>query len=93
MRIDASHESFIREMRADLGLTGQQARQVQEVFARHQTAVNEAWSAVHTRLDAAIDSVTTEIEAILDSEQRADLHEWLMDKHGVSAGHDVGEGH
>jgi hypothetical protein len=91
--IDATHESFLQEMRADLGLTERQASQVQEIFARHQAAVNEAWSAVHTRLDAAIDSVTTEIEAVLDLEQRFELHEWLMEKHGVSAGHGVGEGH
>lgn len=91
--IDATHDSFFHEMRADLGLNDQQARQVQEIFTRHQAAVNDAWSEVHTRLDAAIDSVTTEIEAILDQEQRADLHQWLVDKHGVSSGHGQGEGH
>lgn len=91
--LDATHDNFFHEMRADLALNEQQARQVQEIFTRHQAAVNEAWSEVHTRLDAAIDSVTTEIEAILDSEQRADLHQWLVDKHGVSSGHGQGEGH
>jgi hypothetical protein len=93
MAIDATHERFLQEMRADLGLSEQQARQVQEIFTRHQAAVNEAWSVVHNRLDAAIDSVTTEIEAILDSEQRERLHEWLMEKHGVTSGHSAPEGH
>jgi hypothetical protein len=93
MTIDATHEKFLNEMRADLGLTEEQAIQVQEVFSKHQDAVNEAWSAVHSRLEAALDSVTSEIEAILDPEQREELHEWLIEKHGVSKEHGVGEGH
>ncbi len=91
--LDASHESFLSELQSDLGLTEEQAGRVQEILTRHQAAVNDAWTAVHSRLDAAIDSVTVEIEALLDSEQRAGLHEWLMERHGVREAHTVGEGH
>ena len=91
--LDASHEDFLRELHADLGLSEEQAGHVQEILSRHQAAVNEAWTVVHSRLGAAIDSVTAEIEALLDSEQRAGLHEWLMERHGVRDAHNVGEGH
>ena len=91
--INATHEGFFNEMRADLGLTEQQAAQVREIFNKHQQAVNDAWAAVHAMLNAAIDSVTTEIEAVLDPEQRAELHEWLVGKHGMATGHGYGEGH
>ncbi len=93
LALDATHEDFLRQMRADLGLTNPQASQIHEILSRHQAAVNEAWSAVHSRLDAAIDSVTAEIEAILDSTQRVGLHEWLMERHGVRDAHTVSEGH
>lgn len=93
LALDASHEGFLRELHADLGLTEEQAGRVQEILIRHQKAVNEAWLVVHSRLDATTDSVTAEIEAVLDSEQRVALHEWLMERHGVRAAHTVGEGH
>jgi len=93
MALDATHESFFQDMRADLGFTEMQARQVQQIFAKHQAAVNDAWSAVHTRLNAAIDSVTAEIEAVLEPDQREKLHEWLMERHGLRDAHGVGESH
>ena len=93
MALDASHESFLQGLSADLGLTAEQAGQVREIMSRHQAAVNDAWSAVHSRLEAAIDSVTAEIEAILDPGQREGLHDWLVERHGESAGHGTGVGH
>ena len=93
MALAASHGDFLRELQTDLGLTEEQAGRVQGVLTRHQAAVNDAWTAVHSRLDAAIDSVTAEIEVLLDPEQRAGLHAWLMERHGVTKTHTVGEGH
>ena len=66
---------------------------MREILNRHQAAVNDAWSAVHTRLEAAIDSVHAEIAEVLDSEQQAQLHEWLLARHGISASHPISEGH
>ncbi len=91
--LDATHEAFLGELSVDLGLTEVQVRQVHEILSRHQTSVNEAWTAVHSLLEAAIDSVTTEIEAVLDSTQREGLHDWLLERHGVSAVHNAGAGH
>jgi hypothetical protein len=90
--LDARHEDFLRELRADLGLTAKQAGQVHEILSRHQGAVNEAWSAVHSLLEAAIDSVTEEIEAVLKPGQRERLHAWLLERHGESVSHEMGEG-
>jgi len=93
LSLQASHEGFLQGLRTDLGLTEEQAGQIRQIMSRHQTAVNDAWSAVHSRLEAAIDSVTAEIEVILDPGQRAGLHEWLMERHGERDAHAVGEGH
>ena len=91
--LDATHEGFLRGLQEDLGLTEVQASRVHEIMSRHQAAVNDAWSTVHARLAAAIDSVTAEIEAVLDPGQRAGLHEWLVERHGVRDAHTIGEGH
>jgi len=58
---------------------------VHEILVRHQAAVDEAWSLVHSRLESAIDSVTAEIEAALEPGQRDRLSEWLSERHGESA--------
>ncbi len=92
LALDASHEQFLQELHDDLGLTAKQASQVQEILSRHQGAVNEAWSAVHSLLEAAIDSVTEEIEAVLEPGQRERLHGWLLERHGESVSHEMGEG-
>jgi len=91
--LDANHEGFLQGLRDELGLTEAQASQIRQIMSRNQTAVDDAWSAVHFRLEAAIDSVTAEIEVILDPEQREGLHEWLMERHGERDAHTVGEGH
>jgi hypothetical protein len=91
--LDASHEGFLRELRTDVGLSSEQAGRVREILSRHQGAVNEAWSSVHSRLEAAIDSVTREIEAILEPGQREKLHGWLMERHGESVTHRLRESH
>jgi len=93
LALDASHEQFLQELHDDLGLTAKQASQVQEILSRHQGAVNDAWSAVHSLLEAAIDSVTEEIEAVLEPGQRERLHGWLLERHGASVSHGVAEGH
>jgi len=91
--LDASHENLLADLQDDLGLSSEQSSQVQAILNRHQAAVNDAWSAVHSRLEAAIDSVTAEISEVLDSEQRVQLHEWLLARHGISSSHADGEGH
>ena len=83
--VDATHQSFLRELADDLGLTEAQATQVHEILVRHQAAVDEAWSLVHSRLESAIDSVTAEIEAVLEPGQRDRLSEWLRERYGESA--------
>jgi hypothetical protein len=90
--LDANHENFLQGLRSDLGLSETQASQIHEILSRHQAAVDESWSIVHARLESAIDSVTSEIEAILDSNQRVELHEWLMERHGLSDSHGADEG-
>jgi Spy/CpxP family protein refolding chaperone len=92
LALDARHEEFLQELQDDLGLTAEQAKQVHEILSRHQGAVNEAWSAVHTILEAAIDSVTSEIEAVLEPAQRRQLHEWLLERHGRAVSHEMSEG-
>jgi len=92
LALDASHEQFLQELHDDLGLTAKQASQVQEILSRHQGAVNEAWSAVHSLLEAAIDSVTQEIEAVLEPGQRERLRAWLLEQHGEPVSHEMGEG-
>jgi hypothetical protein len=91
--LDEQHRTFMRDLTADLGLTQTQAAQVHEVLARNQSAVDEAWSTVHTLIASTIDNVTAEIEAILDAEQRQELHEWLLERHGMSVTPGGGEGH
>ena len=91
--VNTNHEVFLADLQHDVGLSEEQAAKVHEIMSRHQEAVNDAWSAVHSNLAAAIDSVTSEIEQILDSDQRDALHEWLMRRHGLSGSNRVGEGH
>jgi hypothetical protein len=91
--LDTSQEGFQEDLQHDLGLSNAQAAQVFGILNRHQTAVNDAWHAVHSRLDAAIDSVHAEIAEVLDSEQQMQLHEWLLARHGISDARRVGEGH
>ena len=83
--LDTDHENFVEDLQHDLGLSREQAAQVHEILNSHQAAVDDAWSAVHSRLAAAIDSVHAEIAEILDSEQQLQLHEWLSARHGISA--------
>lgn len=81
------HEQVLAELRAELGLSAEQATRVQEIFAAHQAEVEQAWAKVHANLQHAMQQATTEIEALLDSAQTERLHAWLAQRHGPTSGH------
>ena len=81
------HDAVLAELRAELGLSAEQSRRVQEIFARHQGEIEAAWAQVHANLRRAMEETTKEIEIVLDSAQVRRLHVWLAERHGPIAGH------
>ncbi len=81
------HDEVVAELRAELGLSAEQSRRVQEIFAAHQGEMEAAWAQVHANLQRAMRQTTTEIETVLDSAQIERLHAWLAKRHGPIAGH------
>ena len=72
---------------AQLGLSAEQSRRVQEIFTAHQGEIEGAWAQVHADLQRAMQQTTTEIETVLDSAQVERLHVWLAQRHGPISGH------
>lgn len=87
------HETVLAALQAELKLSDDQLARVGEVFARHQSDIEEAWEQVHETLDLAIEEATTEIEAVLDSAQIERLHAWLERHHGSIPQHAPGRTH
>ncbi|HYT83935.1 MAG TPA: hypothetical protein VEK86_10805 [Gemmatimonadales bacterium] len=81
------HDEVLAELRAELGLSAEQSRRVQDIFAAHQGELEAAWAQVHANLQRAMQQTTTEIETVLDSAQVERLHAWLAERHGAIAGH------
>ncbi len=81
------HDEVLAELRAELGLSAEQSRRVQEIFVAHQGEIEAAWTQVHANLQRAMQQATTEIETVLDSAQVERLHAWLAERHGPIAGH------
>jgi len=81
------HDEVLAELRAELGLSAEQSRRVQEIFAAHQGEIETAWTEVHANLQRAMHEATIEIETVLDSAQIERLHAWLAKRHGPIAGH------
>ncbi len=81
------HDEVLVELRAELGLSAEQSRRVQEIFAAHQGEMEAAWAQVHANLQRATQQATTEIETVLDSAQIRRLHAWLAERHAPIAGH------
>jgi len=81
------HDEVLAELRAELGLSAEQSRRVQEIFAAHQGEIEAAWAQVHANLQRAMQETTIEIETVLDSAQVERLHGWLAERHGAIAGH------
>ena len=81
------HDEVLAELRAQLGLSAEQSRRVQEIFTAHQGEIEGAWAQVHADLQRAMQQTTTEIETVLDSAQVERLHVWLAQRHGPISGH------
>ena len=81
------HEDVLAELRAELGLSAEQSRRVQEIFAAHQGEIEAAWAQVHADLQRAMQETTAEIATVLDSAQVKRLHAWLAERHGPTADH------
>jgi len=81
------HEDVLAELRAELGLSAEQSRRVQEIFAAHQGEIEAAWAQVHADLQRAMQETTAEIATVLDSAQVERLHAWLAERHGPTADH------
>jgi hypothetical protein len=87
------HEEALAELRAELGLSPEQSRRVQEIFAAHQGEIEAAWAQVHANLRRAMQQTTAEIESVLDSAQIERLHAWVAERHGPRADHAPGREH
>ncbi len=81
------HEDVLAELRAELGLSAEQSRRVQEIFAAHQGEIDAAWAQVHANLQRAMQQTTAEIATVLDSAQVERLHAWLAKRHSPTADH------
>jgi len=86
-RIDAPrhHAEVLTELKARLGLTGEQAAAVEKIFEARQGEMEATWAEVHAKLRSAMQRTTTEIEALLDPAQITGLHAWLAERHGRAA--------
>jgi hypothetical protein len=87
------HDEVLAELRAELGLSAEQSRRVQEIFAAHQGELEAAWTQVHANLQRAMRETTTEIETVLDSAQVERLQAWVVERHGPMADHARGREH
>jgi hypothetical protein len=87
------HETVLAALQAELSLSDDQLARVGEVFASHQSDIEEAWKQVHETLDVAIAEATIEVEAVLDSAQIERLHVWLARQHGSVPQHAPGRAH
>ncbi len=87
------HDDVLAELRVELGLSGEQFAQLQEIFARRHAESEAAWAQAHANHGRTMQAATTEIEAILDSAQIKGLHAWLAKRHGPTSRHAPGHGH
>lgn len=87
------HAEVLAELRAELGLSAEQAARIEEIFAARHGEIEEAWRVVHANLQRAMREATTEIEAVLDSAQIERLHAWLAARHVRTPDHAPGRQH
>lgn len=91
--VSRHHDDVLAELRAELGLSAEQATRVQEIFAARHDAIQEAWRLVHADVERAMRETTTEIETVLDSAQVERLHAWLAARHARTPDHAPGRQH
>ena len=77
----ASDESLVAAMRHEVGLDANQERRVREIVARHQHAVDSAWTQVRPNVHAAISAAQMEIAMVLRPDQRARYRAWIRSEH------------
>lgn len=87
------HDEVLAELRAELGLSAEQARRVQEIFAARHGEIEAAWRVVHANVEHAMRETTREIETVLDSAQIERLRAWLAARHARTPDHAPGRQH
>ena len=67
-------DEVLAELRTELGLSAEQSRRVQEIFAAHQGEIETAWAQVHANLQRAMQQTTAEeVVEHLELQARVDV--------------------
>lgn len=74
-------EHMIQQITRDLDLDSIQRDTVAKIFARRQSAIDSAWSAVQPRVHASIDSTLREIAGVLRPDQLAKYRRMVEGRH------------
>jgi Spy/CpxP family protein refolding chaperone len=74
-------EHIIQQITRELDLDSIQRDTVAKIFARRQSAIDSAWSAVQPHVHATIDSTLREIAGVLKPEQLAKYRRMVEGRH------------